>query len=207
MLITRSHAQSAEWPRAQRGLCDQFSCRRRFIVKKIKNKKKTTFVIIAKMFHVRSFTKSSIALKQASGNDIIQNMLARIAPTALQTRGYADHQIPDHLKDVPLAPNPKFFHMVEYFFHRACQIVEDKLVEDVGKRSRVSVEERKKKVKGILMMMEPCDHIVETTFPLRRDSGDYEMITGYRAQHSAHRTPCKGGSFSINVLLVFSLCA
>lgn len=149
------------------------------------------------MFHVRNLTRSSrIALKQASGNDIVQNMLARAALTIVQTaarRGYADHQVPDRLKDVPEAPNPRFFDMVEYFFHRACQIIEDKLVEDIGKRSRVTIEERKKKVKGILMLMEPCDHILETTFPLRRDSGDYEMITGYRAQHSTHRIPCKGG--------------
>lgn len=143
------------------------------------------------MFHVRNLTKSSIALKQAPGNDAIHNTL-RIA-TAFQTRGYADHQIPDRLKNMPDDPNPKFFDMVEYFFHRACQIVEDKLVEDIGKRSRMSVEEKKKKVKGILKLMEPCDHILETTFPLRRDSGDYEMITGYRAQHSTHRIPCKGG--------------
>lgn len=155
------------------------------------------------MFHVRSLTRSSIALKQAPMcNDVVQSVLVRVAPAAVQTatamvprRGYADHQIPDRLKDVPEAANPKFFDMVEYFFHRACQIVEDKLVEDIRIRSRgpTVLEERKKKVKGILKLMEPCDHILETVFPLRRDSGDYEMITGYRAQHSTHRTPCKGG--------------
>lgn len=147
------------------------------------------------MFHIRGLARSSIALKQAPCNDVLRGMLARVLPAAVQasSRGYADHKIPDRLADVPTAPNPKFFDMVEYFFHRACQIVEEKLVEDVGKRSRLSVEERKKKVKGILMLMQPCDHILETTFPLRRDSGDYEMITGYRAQHSTHRTPCKGG--------------
>lgn len=149
------------------------------------------------MFHVRNLTRSSIALKQAPGNDVVQSILARATLAAVQTaarRGFADHQIPDRLKDVPEAPNPRFFDMVEYFFHRACQIIEDKLVEDINKRSRVPIEERKKKVKGILMLMEPCDHILETTFPLRRDSGDYEMITGYRAQHSTHRIPCKGGT-------------
>ena len=102
-------------------------------------------------------------------------------------------QIPDRLKDIATHPSPRFFDMVEYFFHRACQIVEDKLVEDM-RYSRTSVEERKKNVKGILRMMEGCDKIIEINFPLRRDSGDYEMITGYRAQHSNHRTPCKGGN-------------
>ena len=140
------------------------------------------------MFHIRGLTRTSAALKQS------QEIAQVAALVRLQNqRTYADHQIPDKLKDVPTAANPKFFDMVEYFFHRACQIVEDKLVEDVGKRARMSIEERKKKVKGILMLMEPCDHILETTFPLRRDSGDYEMITGFRAQHSTHRTPCKGG--------------
>lgn len=84
--------------------------------------------------------------------------------------------------------------MVEYFFHRGCQIAEDKLVETIKGNS---LEERKKKVKGILMLMQGCDHIIEISFPLRRDSGDYEMITGYRAQHCTHRTPTKGGECSI----------
>lgn len=143
------------------------------------------------MFHIRGLTRHSAALKQG------QEIAHTAALLKLQNRNYADHQIPDKLKDIPTAANPRFFDMVEYFFHRACQTVEDKLVEDVGKKSRLSIEERKKKVKGILMLMEPCDHILETTFPLRRDSGDYEMITGYRAQHSTHRTPCKGGKFTI----------
>lgn len=82
--------------------------------------------------------------------------------------------------------------MVEYFFHRGCQIAEDKLVEEV---KGATLEERKKKVKGILMLMQGCDHIIEMSFPLRRDSGDYEMITGYRAQHCTHRTPTKGGKW------------
>lgn len=80
--------------------------------------------------------------------------------------------------------------MVEYFFHRGCQIAEEKLVENI---KGSTLEERKKKVKGILMLMQGCDHIIEISFPLRRDSGDYEMITGYRAQHCTHRTPTKGG--------------
>lgn len=82
--------------------------------------------------------------------------------------------------------------MVEYFFHRGCQIAEDKLVDEV---KGSSIEERKKKVRGILMLMQQCDQIIEISFPLRRDSGDYEMITGYRAQHCTHRTPTKGGKF------------
>lgn len=95
-----------------------------------------------------------------------------------------------------LHSDPRFFDMVEYFFHRGCQVAEDKLVEvSRGK----SLEERKKNVKGILMLMQGCDHIIEISFPLRRESGDYEMITGYRAQHCTHRTPTKGGKIMHSV--------
>lgn len=88
--------------------------------------------------------------------------------------------------------DPRFFDMVEYFFHRGCQIAEDKLAESI---KGGTLDERKKKVKGILMLMQGCDHIIEMSFPIRRDSGDYEIITGYRAQHCTHRTPTKGGKF------------
>lgn len=146
------------------------------------------------MFHLKSIAKSVVPLKH-SCSQLDVNTFLKVCPTAVQlrnSRSYSDHEIPDRLKAIPDAANPRFFDMVEYFFHRACQIAEDKLVEDM-KVHKMSVEDRKKKVKGILMLMQGCDHIIEVSFPVRRDNGDYEMITGYRAQHSTHRTPCKGG--------------
>lgn len=124
--------------------------------------------------------------------------LLKLAPATSQLRNYADHVIPERLKDMPENPNPRFFDMVEYFFHRACILVEDKLVEDLAKvkGSRLTLEQRKAKVKGILTLMEQCDQILEVAFPIRRDNGEYQIITGYRAQHSTHRTPCKGGEFT-----------
>lgn len=123
------------------------------------------------------------------------NLLKVLPHANVQRCSYADHVIPDRLKDMPSHPNPKFFDMVEYFFHRACVVVEDKLVEDLGKvkGSRLTLQQRKAKVKGILTHMEQCDHVIEVAFPIKRDNGEYEIIKGYRAQHSTHRTPCKGG--------------
>jgi len=135
------------------------------------------------MYHLKNIVKASVASKE----------LTKVLPLAMshQSRGYSDHQIPERLAHIPTAQNPKFFDMVEYFFHRGCQIVEDSLVENMKERS--TLEEKREKVKGILRLMQPCDHILEINFPLRRDSGVYEIITGYRAQHSTHRTPTKGG--------------
>lgn len=111
------------------------------------------------------------------------------------------HEIPEKLTDVPTAENPRFFDMVEYFFHRACQIAEDKFVEEM--KAKMPEDEKRKKVQGILMGMQHCDHIIEIAFPVRRDSGTYEVITGYRAQHSTHRTPCKGGKNILCCLNIF----
>lgn len=68
-------------------------------------------------------------------------------------------------------------------------------------KERSTLEEKREKVKGILRLMQPCDHILEINFPLRRDSGVYEIITGYRAQHSTHRTPTKGGEPTLDFSL------
>merc|ERR1712096_598130 len=101
--------------------------------------------------------------------------------------------IPDRLQHVPTAQDPGFFEMVEFFFHKACVLVEDKLIDEHMKNQRIPRELKEKKCRGILKLIEPCAHVLEVNFPLQRDNGDFEMITGYRAQHSHHRSPCKGG--------------
>lgn len=122
----------------------------------------------------------------------LNSLLKTVYPSLSNVNSQRDyHEMPDKLKDVPTAENPRFFDMVEYFFHRACQIAEDKFVEEM--KTKMSEDDKRKKVQGILMGMQQCDHIIEIAFPVRRDNGCYEMITGYRAQHSTHRTPCKGG--------------
>jgi len=83
--------------------------------------------------------------------------------------------------------------MVEYFFHKACVLVEDDLVNNMMSNSRESLENKIKKAHGILNIIEPCAHVLEVNFPVQKDNGEYEMVRGYRAQHSHHRSPCKGG--------------
>lgn len=89
--------------------------------------------------------------------------------------------------------DPNFFKMVEGFFDRGAGIVEDKLIEDL--KTRETEEQKRKRVKGILRIIKPCNHILSVSFPIKRDNGDWEVVEGYRAQHSQHRTPCKGGQY------------
>ena len=45
--------------------------------------------------------------------------------------------------------------------------------------------------------MKPCQDVLSVVFPIVRDNGDYELVKGYRAQHSHHRNPCKGGEYRL----------
>lgn len=107
--------------------------------------------------------------------------------------GPSQHQVPERLRHIPDADDPNFFEMVEYFYHRACQLAEPKLVEDLNLGPLATIEQKREKAMGIMRMLEPCHHVLEVAFPLKRDNGKYDMITAYRAQHSNHRTPTKGG--------------
>ncbi len=46
---------------------------------------------------------------------------------------------------------------------------------------------------GILEQIKECNAVYRMKFPIRRDDGTIEVIEAYRAQHSHHKTPCKGG--------------
>ncbi|XP_077585314.1 glutamate dehydrogenase, mitochondrial-like [Stigmatopora nigra] len=95
---------------------------------------------------------------------------------------------------------PDFFAMVEGFFDRGAAIVENKLVDEL--KSRESAENKRKLVRGILRIIKPCNHVLSLNFPIKRDNGEWEVIEGYRAQHSQHRMPCKGGiRYSLDVSL------
>ncbi|MEO5589928.1 MAG: Glu/Leu/Phe/Val dehydrogenase [Gemmatimonadaceae bacterium] len=46
---------------------------------------------------------------------------------------------------------------------------------------------------GILAQVKACNSVYRMQFPIKRDNGEIEVINGWRAQHSVHRLPSKGG--------------
>jgi glutamate dehydrogenase (NAD(P)+) len=102
-------------------------------------------------------------------------------------------EMPGRLAEIPTATDPNFFNMVEFYFHKACILSEDNLMKSMHRMRDLNEEGKRKKVHGIIGNMEPCAHLLEVNFPIQKDDGSYEIITGYRAQHSHHRSPCKGG--------------
>ena len=45
----------------------------------------------------------------------------------------------------------------------------------------------------LLSQIRACNHVYRTSFPLKRDDGSIEVITAWRAEHSHHKMPTKGG--------------
>lgn len=86
-----------------------------------------------------------------------------------------------------------FSETVDKFFDKAAALVIDKLAAEM--KGKMSKEDKYKKTKGILGLIKPCNHILEMSFPIKRDNGELEVIEAWRAQHSQHRIPCKGGLF------------
>jgi glutamate dehydrogenase (NAD(P)+) len=47
--------------------------------------------------------------------------------------------------------------------------------------------------KGLLAQIRSCNTLCQFQFPLRRDDGNIEVISAWRAEHSHHKLPVKGG--------------
>jgi len=53
----------------------------------------------------------------------------------------------------------------------------------------------------ILQQIQSCNAVYHMTFPVKRDDGTFEVIHAWRAEHSHHKLPTKGGirySFGVN---------
>ena len=46
---------------------------------------------------------------------------------------------------------------------------------------------------NLLANIRACRNVYYTSFPIKRDSGSIEVIHAWRAEHSHHKLPCKGG--------------
>ena len=110
------------------------------------------------------------------------------------------------------ADEPSFCEMVEINYNEASKLVEQSLMAKAKETYSLmdSVERKKRRnqdegqalaeIRGILASMRPCNHVIQINFPISRDDGSYENIVGYRAQHSQHRLPTKGGMrYSLDV--------
>jgi len=86
---------------------------------------------------------------------------------------------------------PSFNEQTEMFFDRAIALLEPALVKKV--KGRYTEEEKQHICQGIMRIIKPCNNVMSVSFPVKMDNGQYEVIEGHRAQHSQHRTPCKGG--------------
>ncbi|MGY8643938.1 MAG: Glu/Leu/Phe/Val dehydrogenase dimerization domain-containing protein [Verrucomicrobiales bacterium] len=53
---------------------------------------------------------------------------------------------------------------------------------------------------GLLEQVKSCNSVYRMQFPVTKENGEVEVFTGFRAEHSYHRLPTKGGiRFSTHV--------
>lgn len=80
---------------------------------------------------------------------------------------------------IPGTAEPSFVEQTNQFFNQAAEFL--------TKNQPGLIE------KSLLDFIRPPKTVLKLNMPLRRDDGTIEVIPGYRAQHSYHRVPCKGG--------------
>ena len=93
--------------------------------------------------------------------------------------------------DMPQEPEPNFREQTEAFYNKAVKLLEPGLVDKIT--GRYTLEEKQQMVAGILKVIRVCDTVLTVNFPVKLDNGEFEIIEGYRAQHSHYRQPIKGG--------------
>ncbi|HAV62817.1 MAG TPA: glutamate dehydrogenase [Verrucomicrobiales bacterium] len=82
--------------------------------------------------------------------------------------------------DTRLLPRSQFLTAVSQYFDHAARITDHP--------------------PGLLEQVKCCNSVYRMRFPVKRDDGSIEVVEAYRAEHSHHRTPTKGGiRFSLNV--------
>jgi len=89
-----------------------------------------------------------------------------------------------------------FMDSVNKFYDKAAGLVENRLAASLG--GKMTPDEKLSVVRGTLGIIKPCNSVLGMSFPIKRDNGQYVTVDAWRAQHSHHRTPCKGGEEQVS---------
>jgi len=84
-----------------------------------------------------------------------------------------------------------FTDTVNKFFDKAAALIENRLADTVS--GKLTPDQKLAIVRGTLGIIKPCNSVLGMSFPIKRDNGEFVTVEAWRAQHSHHRTPCKGG--------------
>jgi glutamate dehydrogenase (NAD(P)+) len=95
-----------------------------------------------------------------------------------------------HSKHHTADKEPNFLEAVEIFFDKVCCanirfILIFNACLQAAKASKID--------EATLAHMRATDNVLSITFPIEREDGSFDIIRGYRAHHSKHRSPVKGG--------------
>ncbi|KAJ9590036.1 hypothetical protein L9F63_016852 [Diploptera punctata] len=105
------------------------------------------------------------------------------------------HRIPDTLVNINTEKDPSLNDMIKYYIHNAMCYAEPKWIEDTKKSYPYYNEDLvKKRVKGIINIMESCERYMEVNFPVKLDNGSFKLFKGIRAEYSQHKLPVAGGT-------------
>eukprot|EP00127_Corallochytrium_limacisporum_P002953 Clim_evm42s143 gene=Clim_evmTU42s143 len=102
----------------------------------------------------------------------VRNAVTLAAPVRLTQKAFMSSKVEEY--NAVRQEEPNFLTCAQLFFDRAAALHEEI-------------------PPGFMEHMKACDVVLRCSFPVKTDENTWKVITGYRAQHSRHRLPVKGG--------------
>lgn len=94
------------------------------------------------------------------------------------------YEMPQKYRDCFYLANASFFDSTHWFLHRAYEVVYGDLVEELKNRKpHLSDDEADEKIRNTITLLEPVNTVVDTTYPIKRENGNFSLITAYRVHH------------------------
>ena len=133
---------------------------------------------LKKLFNIEQYSKLSSNMFVCQPNyTFVSTIIKKTKTTKVEKEPQKAEVIPI-VEEVKIDPNeivePNFLEMVQLYFDQAFEVL--------------NIPAHYKSI------IKPCAATLTINFPLVRDDGSIEMIQAYRAEHSMHYLPTKGGT-------------
>lgn len=126
--------------------------------------------------------------------NLLKNLKVKL-PFNMQFRAYK-YEMPEHIRNSFYLANSSCFDNANWFIQQAYEVVFNDLVDELKDRDpRLNPEEARTKVLNILKVLEWCNVVIDTHYPVKLKNDNLQVIRAYRAQHGKYKSnlPSLGG--------------
>lgn len=96
------------------------------------------------------------------------------------------YEMPSRYKDCFYLANSSFFDSVNWYLHKAYEVVFPDLVDNFMRISGADVKQASMRVLNIIEMLDKCNNLSDVRFPMKNREGYSESIRCFKVKHGAY---------------------